>query len=293
MNKTSILIFVVFVFFGGALKAQEEFSLVLNVEAAPLVCSPRTAKALIRQVEKSFLEELVFVDHDGINTLKLESEVLSSNLLEGIDSYYFAKLSTTVTIESNINSLKKSIVVESEAKGNNACDAERKAMMKAVKGKNKVKILELLKAFNHENFETFCSSLADKANALIEAQKYQEVLSLLNAIPEEHACASNLIRIRNKSLLKVAEQNCQKELHELNLIVSAGEINQIKRNIYRLLRIPPNAPCKDEAIELAEKIGALMKEQNKSSKELNTFHLYINENDETAWRNRYIRSSKL
>lgn len=271
---------------------EEEFTLVLNQDTEPLECSRRMSNDLNRQFQKSFSDNVVFVNNSGINTLSIKSEVLSTNLLEGIDTYYFAKLETTISIKSNINSLEKTITVQSEAKGKNECDAQRKAFLKSVKGKNKAKVYELLKAYSEENFTSFCTSISEKASELMRAEKFQEALSLLNAIPEESECSSTLFSLRDNIVMEIANANCKKEMHELTLIVNSGEINLVKRNIYRLLRIPPNAPCADEAIELSKKIGELMKANNKSSKELKEFNLYILEKNESSWRNRYIRSSK-
>ncbi|MDA9774344.1 hypothetical protein N9B82_05245 [Saprospiraceae bacterium] len=284
-----LLCFFTFSSFGQS----EEFMLVLELDATPFECNTRSVFELKRNLKKSYSENIIIVESAGINTLSINSEVVANKLLEGMDTYYFAEVETVIKIKSNINSLEKSITIKSEAKGKNECDSKTKAFLKSVKGKNKKKVLELLQSFNDENFSTFCTSISEKSASLMAESKFQEALSMLNNIPEDSECVSALVALRDKVELEIAAQHCEKEIHELTIIVNSGELSLIKGNIYRLLRISPNAPCASEAIALSEKIGKVMKTANSSSKDLTKFELYITENNQASWRNNYIRSKKL
>lgn len=270
-----------------------DYTVVVALKTDPLECNVRTARAFNRSFKKSFSDRVLFMDKAGINTMSIKSKILSVDLKDEKDSTYLAKLETEIHLTSNINGLDNKISVQSEAMGKSICDAQRNAFMKAIKGENKSKIDDLLKRFYMENFESYCSSISEKASSLMQDKQYQYALALLNTIPDESSCSKGLNTLRTKIIAEIASLNCQQEMEALSLIVNSGEINQIKRNTYRLLRIPPSATCLAEAKTLSKRIEKMMKSNNLNSRDLKIFSEYMTEQDEISWRNQYLRSSKL
>lgn len=290
MKKYKLIITSLFLLVSIFAHSQEEnLFVVLDTNVEPLKCSYSSSREVERTIKSSLKDNAVFISNSNINTLEVSFEIVSSNLLEGMDTYYYSKLKTNVLLKSNINGLEKSIILETEGKGKNECSSLLKAYKSAFKGKNKLVLLEMFEEFNNNNFESFCSSIISKCNSLISEKEYHQALTILCKIPEKQSCSNDLISLREKIEGLIAEQNCEKEIHELTLIINSGDVGLIKKNIYRLLRIPPNAVCADEAIELSNKIGEKLENSNHS--DLDKFNLIIENKNVDLWRQTYIRNN--
>lgn len=282
----------IFLLFLNNISSQDtDLFLLFDLEIDHLECATSySQKEIIKQLKTSFEDNVLFVEDSEVNIMAINTSIISSKFLEGMDSYYFSEVETTIKLVSKISELEKSIVVKSEGKGKTECNSLNKAFSKSFKGKNKAKVIELLSSYNKESATTFCSSINAKSNDLFKNRKFIEALTLLNTIPEEQNCSSELINLRESIEESIAKENCDTELYELQLIVNTGDTYLIKKNIYRLLRISPNAPCANEAITLSKQIGEILKIANSNSKDLQKFNLYIENNNNDSWRKQYIRS---
>lgn len=287
--KSLLVIICAFLAF-PILKAQDSPLLVLKLEVEQIECNKR----IVREIKQKFIsihKDVAFVSNQSnIHHLYLSSETKSSNLLEGMDTYHYVELDVSINLKNLITGEAKTLILEGVGKSSNECLAIRKAYMNALSS-NKEQIKELLTQFYSLSFNSNCESFVKEAELLNQNHQYRQALALLNNAPISSSCQSRISNVTSLIQENIAKESCEKEIHELTLLVNTKNIYQIKRNINRLLRIPPNAPCVEEAMEISKAIGVIFQEQNqKIPEDLNKFNLYIQNENNSTWRQGYIRN---
>ncbi|GLR18779.1 hypothetical protein [Portibacter lacus] len=264
--------------------------LVLNLEIEGIECNKRFVQEAYNKFASVYKDVVFAAQESDLHQLNIIPEIKSSNLLEGIDTYHYVEMNITLNLQNLKTSTKKELHLKGVGKYKNECGAIRKAYLNALTS-SKSDVKSFITDFYQSSFSNDCESFVEEAKVLNQKQRYREALILMYKAPKNEECSTEINQLTEDIHLNIAKASCEKEIHALTLIVNTKDLYQIRKNTYKLLRIPPDAPCAEEAINLSKEIGKLFEVENqKLPKEVSEFNVFIENQNRDGWRDRYLRS---
>lgn len=270
--------------------AQNEFNPIFDAELSVehLDCDFRFKSELTKTLQKKFKNDINFGQQSNyiIDIVYQDSDV---NFLEGLENYYYAQSDVLVTIKSSYSNAVKEFNLAGEGKGQSECKAQATSIKKAFSGKNKTKFYEEIQQYFSDIQKNNCDALVSYVQQLRNDGQLRKPLYLVQNGIESSPCADRLSVLRKSLRNDIAEKACNEQINELTMIVNTNDVNLIRRNLYKLIQIPYDAPCNKEALELSEKIGELFKSADRSYPMDFKRFIEIQESlDENMWLKYYL-----
>ncbi len=149
--------------------------------------------------------------------------------------------------------------------------------------------------------EDWCDSLTQNLQLVYDpgVQGCQELVSFLDA-EEEGSWSTSLIQVYRfkktftecaelsaamleEKLQEIDQQLCDQLIYEATLLYDTGTMSNVNAAVRKLIRIPPNSPCREKALSLSEQYGKNRRITVQGKEELQAYREVTLVNNVDAW----------
>jgi len=201
-----------------------------------------------------------------------------TKLIEGIETKSTSKATIRIKLSNiafdldTVLSRNYSIVASSER------DLDRELINK-IKSDNtfSIAIKELLEYISKV---PDCNSVKNNVHILESENKLKEALTLLlkieNSFPN---CKNELAKYKKSLIEKYESKTCEDMLYEAKILINSGNDFQMNKAVSLLLKIPPTAKCREEALKVSKELSEKKILNKNNSEKLLQYNNLIIRND--------------
>lgn len=212
-----------------------------------------------------------------------------TKVIEGMDTYTFVTMETGFVLKNSLLNEEITWSTNIKGKGENESSAIANSMKSICSDK---KIKSEIEQFINDYITQLSFSKCDQTIAAIKQFKadkhFDKALIALDYIGNDSLCTTSKNNLEAELLNEQKDYACDKIIQETSVMAHSGIAEQLNRAVYLLVKIPPEASCANEAVELAKVIGEKNEKLNVSARaQLDRQIIILNQNKQSEWRNEY------
>jgi hypothetical protein len=228
--------------------------MVKNVESENRYASRNLYNSLRKRLAKKFI-----IHPQSYFFLESHVEVGESKKIEAMESYTYTDLTITFQFGNTVNNNYKQWVYEGKGKGSNENDAVNKGVSAFFKSPDGLKVLKAeLDAYIQSELGENCMAFIEKAGAALNENEPKKAALILSVINEKSDCYARKEALEKQIIDQHKVNYCENEMQKIQVMVNSGQYRQLNSAVYKLLLIPPDAPCAQQALDLSNQIGEKM-----------------------------------
>lgn len=259
--KIKISLFTLFCFLSIFSFGQEESDvffkhnlMVKNTQSENRNSARNLTSSLRKRLAKNFI-----VHPQSYFFLESHIEVGESKKIEAMESYTYTDLTITFQFGNTVNKNYKQWVYEGQGKGSSEYDAVNKGVSSFFKSPKGLKILKAeLNAYIQSQLGENCIAFIEQAGAALNEKEPKKAALVLSVINEKSDCYARKEALEKQIIDQHKIDYCEAEMQKIQVMVNTGQYRQLNSAVYKLLLIPPDAPCAQQALDLSKDIGEKM-----------------------------------
>ena len=204
--------------------------------------------------------------------------------IEGMDTKNVGKATVLVKIKNSITNQDSLVKKEYSISGANEYDIEKNIMAKVSEDKEFISSISIIV---NKTYDTATSLCGEYVTQIKNLESKKGVLTAMEAanrvlvtIPE---CDGQLSSYTSELKDQYDKEVCEKILYEAQIFVNSGVSHQMNKAVSLLLRIPPTATCKAEALKISEDLSTKMNLTQENKTKLSEYKRIMGQNNNGQW----------
>ncbi len=250
----------------------------------------RVENAISKQLKKRLAKNFQH-QYSAYIRLKMNITLGKMHTINGMDTYTVSDAEITYTVGDKDFLKTEQLSLPIKVKGTNERELIQKVGTSIIRDREHCdKLINFVQTFINETLGD-CNSLEQLVTATIKKGEQAEAYSLLGYFGTDEMCQAKRLAMEEQLINKHKTIICDETISKATILANSADEQKMSRAINMLLRIPPDAPCIDDALKISEKIGDNTKtiSQHKAAK-IQERIVVQKEMTSESWRNWYLNS---
>lgn len=262
MRKYNFYLLFVFVLFFISSSAQEASGTKYSIGIKENRANNMYSYELINKMKKKLAKDFNVI-HNSTVTLVPEIEIISEKTIEGMETSLITSANVIIEVKNSMDEkLNWTWEKVFKGKGHNKRGSLKSAVKKFIRKDSGYKAFkEELNLYIDKEFNENCTKYIENATKYFSEKKYKECISKCENIDSNSSCKSNADKLKKEAFDAFQVKECEGLLYKAKLKKRAKNYNGALRY---LLRISPDSPCAEGALDLAKKMEDSIGEDIKS-----------------------------